>query len=238
MHTSSNTLRALRPLVALAAFAPLAASAQVIFMDFGGGGGSETTESGKSWTNVTGVGTMASSAAMLDYNTNAASGLSYQITNDFQATNGQGAPGAVGEFLANASVDSFYISDSNASAVIVFTGFDPGKQYSFTFLSARNPASDNRSTQFSLVGAGSNSTSLNAAGNTSITTSLFSVTPDAGGTFTLTVTKDAALNDNSSGFAYLNALKIEAVSTIPEPSAAAALLGLGALGLCVLRRKR
>lgn len=238
MRTSSNTLRALRPLIALAAFSPLAASAQVIFIDFGGGGASvETTEVGKSWNNVTGVGTMTSSAALLDYNTNLASGLSYQITNDFQQTNGTGDQLTVGEFPVNATRDSFIGSSSNPLGQITFTGFDPGKQYTFTFLSSRDNVSDNRSTLFTVTGSGTSSVTIDAALSTPVTGSILSITPSVSGSFVLDVTKGAS-NSNSSEFFYLNAIKIEAVSTIPEPSAAAALLGLGALGMCLLRRKR
>ncbi|MFH1497790.1 MAG: PEP-CTERM sorting domain-containing protein [Verrucomicrobiota bacterium] len=238
MRTTSSPLRALRPFLALAALAPVAASAQVIFIDFGGGGSSETSEPGKSWNNVTGVGTSDSAIALLDYNTNLASGLSYEITDAFLASNGQGDQLTVGEFPVNATRDSFYGDNSNPLGQIEFTGFDPGKQYTFTFLSSRDSVSGNRSTLFTVTGAGTSSVAINSALATPETGTIFSITPSVSGSFVLDVTKDAA-NDNSSGFYYLNALKIEAVSsTIPEPSAAAALLGLGALGLCVLRRKR
>lgn len=236
MRTSSNTLRALRPFLALAAFAPLAASAQVIFMDFGGAGSSETSVSGKFWNNVTGVGTMPSSASLLDYDTGLASGLTYQLTDAFLATNGQGDQIAVGDFPINATRDSFYGDNSNPLGQFTFTGFDPGKQYTFTFLSSRDSVADNRSTLFSVTGASTSSVAINSALATPETGSILSISPSMSGTFVLNVTKDAA-NTNTSGFYYLNALKIEAV-VIPEPSSAAALLGLGALSLCVLRRKR
>ena len=235
-NPSHSLLRALRPLLALAAFAPLAASAQVIFIDFGGGGTSTTTEVGKSWNNVTGVGTMTSSVALLDYNTNAASGLSYQITDAFLATAGNGDVVDVGEFPTNATRDSFYGDNSNPLGQITFTGFDPGLQYTFTFLSSRDGVSDNRSTLFTVTGAGTSSVVIDSALATPVPDSIFSITPSVSGSFVLDVSKDAA-NTNSSGFYYLSAMKIE-VSTIPEPSAAAMLFGGAALGLCVLKRRR
>lgn len=236
-NPSHSLLRALRPLLALATFAPLAASAQVIFIDFGGGGPSvETTEVGKSWNNVTGVNTMTVSASLLDYDTNVASGLSYQITDAFQQTNGTGDQLTVGEFPVNSTRDSFIGSDSNPLGQITFTGFDPGKQYTFTFLSSRDGVSNDRTTLFTLTGANVNSVAINAALATPETDSIFSITPSVSGSFVLDVTKGSS-NDDGSGFFYLNALKIE-VSTIPEPSAAAMLLGGSALGLCVLRRRR
>ncbi len=242
MRTSSSPIvRALRPLLAFAALSPLAASAQVIFMDFGTSGNT-TTESGKSWNNVTSVSAMGSSASLLDYDTNLASGLSYQITDAFQAT-GSSAPNAATEdFSATAVRDYFYGSDGNApdrNAQITFTGFDPSKQYTFTFLASSNSAagsSNNRSTLFSLTGSATNQVTQDAAGNNLTTVSILSVSPSVSGTFVLDVSK-ALANTNSNGYYHLNALKIEAVA-VPEPSAAAALLGLGALGMCVLRRKR
>lgn len=232
MRTSSLTLRALRPLLALAAFAPLAASAQVIFMDFGN---QATATPG--WNNVLDQYTDANPVALTDFETNTVSAFTYQVTAGFSGFSTNTIP-ATGDFPTTATGDFLHGNSTAAtpkSSVIEFTGFDVTKTYTFTFFSARNATSGGTdiTTLFTLLGDGTSTTSVNSYHNTS-TVSISAVRPDADGNFQLTVSKG---DTNNYNYYFINALKIEAVA-IPEPSAAAALLGLGALGMCVLRRRR
>ncbi len=231
MRTSpSSTFRTLCPLLALAAFAPLAASAQVIFMDFG-----QNSTSG--WNNVTTNATNASPVSLTDFDTQLASGLSYQITADFTSRSENSSSPTFADYPQSAVLDFFHGNSTTASpktSTIEFTGFDPSKSYTFTFVSSRyRTDSQDLSTLFTVTGEGTSSVTVNANNNAN-TVSITAVKPDALGAFTLDIGKGAT---NTFNYYYLNALKIEAVA-IPEPSAAAALLGLGALGMCVLRRKR
>lgn len=234
---SSRRSSAFSCLLALsaAAFTPAVIQAQTIFIDFGGGGSSETALTG--WNNVTGVGVMGSAASLLAI-TGSASGITYQITDAFQATNGQGDQLEIGEFPISASRDSFYGSNDNALGQITFAGFDPTKQYTFTFLSSRDSVSAGRMTLFTVSGASSSSVEVNSSVATPTPGSIFSITPSLAGTFVLNVTVGPNNANNNDGFFYLNAMKIEAVSAIPEPSAAAVLAGAAAVTLVGLRRRR
>lgn len=222
-------------LTLVAALLPLAAHAQTIFIDFGGGG-QTTTVAG--WNNVTNVSAMASAASLFDINSQVASGITYQITDGFYATNGQGASTAVGEFPLSATRDSFYGDNTNApTASITFAGFDPSKQYTFTFFASRAATSEDRSALYSLTGEATSSAALNPSSNETNTVSITAITPNENGLLILDISKHPTLNVSSSGFFYLNAMKIE-VAQVPEPSSAAALAGAAALTLIGLRRRR
>ncbi len=238
---SSLTSRSIRSAsLALAIAAPLTALAQTaVYIDFSAPTGSlATTWTGGNWNNVTqDIGVMASPVSLIDFNTGLASGISYQITRGFGGNNGTGDltnPRAEGDpFPFSAWRDSFFQQGVGQFSTIVFSGLQPGQEYTFTFASARGSVSDNRTTEFLVEGLGSGSVSVNSSNNTQ-SVSLTSVFSDANGFATLTVRAGAG-NDNASRFYYINAMSITA---IPEPSAFAALAGLGALGVAATRRRR
>lgn len=224
-------IRALRPLLVFVALAPITSFSQVVFMDFGAG----TLTSG--WNNVTATGTMASSVSLTDFDTQTASGLSYQITASFTAWSSNSSSPSFTDYPSSAVLDFFHGNSTTASpktSTIKFTGLDPAKSYTFSFVSTRKATDSlDRSTQFTTIGSDSNSVTVNAYNNAT-TVSIASIKSDALGVITLNIGKGAT---NTANYYYLNALQIEAVA-IPEPSTFAALLGFGCLGLCLVRRKR
>ncbi len=230
MSTPSSLLRALRPLLALAALAPLAASAQVIFIDFG-----QITTSG--WNNVTSPDASVSAVTLIDFNTQEETSLTYQITADFSARSENSSSPAVDGYPESSVLDFFHgnsTSSTPKTSTIEFAGFDPEKSYTFTFLSSRyRTDSADLTTLFTVTGDSTNSVTTNA-NNNATTVSLAAIKSDENGVFVLDIAKGET---NTFNYYYLNAIKIEA-STIPEPSAAAMLVGGAALGLCVLRRRR
>lgn len=228
-------------LLLAAALLPLATHAQTIFIDFGTPGQTTPIESG--WNNVTNVGVSANPISLIDSVTQQASGLSYAITDAFQATGSSAPASASGEFPATAVRDYFYGSDQNApdqSGQITFYGFDPSQKYTFTFLASSSSAAgdlNNRATLFTLTGATTETATQNAAGNNLELISIIEISPSVSGTFTLDVSKHPELNTNSSGYFHLNALKIE-VAQIPEPSSTAALAAGAAILAVALKRRR
>lgn len=211
--------------------AALTAQAQTIFIDFG-----TNSTSTAGWNNVTSTGLSPSPVSLLDFDTKASSGVTYEITDAFHSLSTQ--TGAVsGEFPTTATNDFFFGQDSNPLAQITFSGLDPSKFYIFSYVSYRNTSgSDNRSTQFTLQGLGSSSVSTNSLNNLTSVSSI-AIKPNSEGVFILDIAKGAA-NTNTSGFFYLNAMKIE-VTQVPEPASAPVLAASAALVAAVgLRRRR
>lgn len=207
--------------------------ATTIFIDFGG-------TNSENWNTRTSASSTATEE-LTDFDTGLGTGISYGLTDAFVGVNSAGPAPGFGEFNAASTDDSFYVDNSNPKGEIVFTGLDNSTAYYFTFLAARYNVTDNRSTTYTLTGNSTDSVNVNAsiANGDPISASnignLNEIYPDAGGTITLTVAKTAGVNTNGNGWAYLNAIKL---STVPEPSAYASILGLLALGLVSVRRKK
>lgn len=227
-----NPLRfAITPRLALAAaLLPLAAPAQTIFIDFG------TNSTGTSgWNNVSSTSVMASAASLTDFDSKTASGITYQITDDFGSLSTQ-TGSSFGDFPTTSTNDFFFGQNTNPGAAITFAGFDTNTFYTFTFVSYRNATgSDDRSTEFTLNGLTTAGVATNSLNNLT-TVSITAIRPDENGVIVLDIGK-AAANTNSNGYFYLNAMKIE-VAQVPEPGSAAALAGLFAVAAVALKRRR
>lgn len=111
------------------------------------------------------------------------------------------------------------ISTSNFSStgtpVIEFAGLSPAQVYDFEVFASRT-APDPRTCIYTFVGSDTVTVSLDAASNTSNTALARQVVPDELGKVTLTITRDTT---NSSGYCYINAMKITSASpavVIPE----------------------
>ncbi len=182
---------------------PALPAAETVFIDFGGGGSAQTATAG--WNNLTAVNP-GSAIALTDYQTQSASGLSLEFTTNFFATNGGGVTSAIGEFPSTAAQDSFYHSGS-ATPTLVLSGFDPTRTYDFDFMASRDGVGDARVARYTLTGAATQWTTLDASNNASQVASLTGLTPAANGTFTLVVAADPT-NTNSSQYFYLGGLKI------------------------------
>lgn len=201
--TLTGLQRLRRAAAVLLLSAPLLPAAELVHIDFGGGGSAQTAVAG--WNNLTAVNPGAS-IALTDYQTQSASGLSLEFTTNFFATNGSGVATAIGDFPATAVQDSFYHSGS-ATPTLLLTGFDPARSYDFTFTASRNGVSDARVARYTLTGAATQWTMLDASNNSSQLAQLTGLSPAANGTFTLVVSADPT-NTNSSQFFYLGGLTI------------------------------
>jgi hypothetical protein len=163
--------------------------------------------------------------------------LAADNTNRFNAYNSNGSTLASPGFPADVKLESFFGNDVafngfiQPTATWVFSGFDPNDDLKFTFFASRMGVTDNREGLYEVVGATTQSTTLDASNNDSNLASV-TVKADALGNVVLNMTKGPN-NDNSFGFFYLNAMTVE---IIPEPSSAMLVLVAG-LGLCVVRRR-
>ncbi|WP_052466989.1 DUF4886 domain-containing protein [Psychroserpens damuponensis] len=92
-------------------------------------------------------------------------------------------------------------------SIIEFTGFESNDTYEFCFFASRNGVSDNRDTDYTVVGATEQTANLNAANNATDTVCISNVQADADGKITLKVSAGDA-NTNGNQFYYINAMKI------------------------------
>ncbi len=115
--------------------------------------------------------------------------------------------------------------------VLDFTGLDPSMAYDFTFFASRLGVTDNRETQYTVMGSNSDVGLLDAANDTDNVVTVPGILPTAAGTITVHV-EAGPNNNNSSGFTYLGALRL--TCSVPEP-ATGALLMLGFSGLIACR---
>lgn len=160
------------------------------------------------WNNVNGfaVSTPISLVDDLGYS----SAIQVAITDNFSQSNELGAsqPSGTIIFPATALKDAVYGDNTNPIGVITLTGLNVDKIYSFEIFGSRKEVTDNRETQYTVTGSSSQSVTLNPSSNASLTSQIVDIAPTPNGTLTLTVAKGSN-NDNSSGFYYLNALKLK-----------------------------
>lgn len=129
-------------------------------------------------------------------------------------------------------VTSFAGADPNPYGEVTLSGLDPTQAYDFKFFSSRTGITDNRETQFSVIGD-STSTQIGATSNNqSEVLSFVGVFPDANGDIAVGVAPGPN-NDNGVGFFYINLMEVS--TSIPEPTTAVLAL-LGGLGLVARRR--
>lgn len=181
-------------------------SEELVYLDFGASGG-KTADIG--WTNVTDEAATGDVIDLVDYYTGGSSGLEMEITSGTAGINTNGAVpvSPVSDFFETAALtDSFWWSGSNAPTM-VFRGFNPNREYAFTFVGSRDGVSDDRVTLYTLAGEVSMSIPLNVSNNVSRSASIPRIRPDRNGTFTLTITADTN-NTNSLQYFYLGAMEI------------------------------
>ena len=222
-------------LVALCAPAP----AQVLYLDFGR---TDLQSDPMRFNNfVPGVSLINNA---IDEN-GALTGMSIEIVDPFFNTGepsslGTENPmGAAAQFGA-AATDDYYFghttpfagADPNPLGIVEFRNLNPGYLYTFTIFASRTGVSDTRDARYTLDGGNNATGVLNASNNDANVLVLADLVANADGKISLSVQPGPG-NDNTNGFFYLGAIRIEV--TVPAPGSCTILAGAGVL---VSRRRR
>ena len=168
-------------------------------------------------------------------------GIALDVYDAFYTTsannNGTQSPtGDMAMFDSQATRDSMYgctgdwYGQTQPTVGVRLTGLDPGLTYDFTIGTSRLGASDNREAQYDITGLNSGTAYLDPVGNSSEVVTILGISPTPTGEITIDACPGPN-NNNSLGFYYLGAIKMDVV---PEPTTLSLLL-LG--GLAVLRRR-
>jgi lysophospholipase L1-like esterase len=179
-----------------------------VFIDFG------LQESAAPWNNMTTFNVGGILLDLIDSNSNN-TGINIEISDDFGGENAAGPTNTSTKMNlpAEASVDCFwgntlnFQNRVNARAEITFSGLNVNQKYDFDIFGSRSGSSDNREAALEFVGTESEVYYLNASNNTANTITASAIKPDENGVIYLRLTAGPN-NNNSSGFFYLNALKI------------------------------
>jgi hypothetical protein len=128
-------------------------------------------------------------------------------------TNGTTTPDAALSLPPSATSDTLYGCDDfggkkEPTAQLTIDGLDPAKTYRLTFFASRMGVKDNRQTEYKVTGASSETLYLNASNNTSAVAASGWNAPDTAGRIVVDLKKGSE-NNNSNGFYYLGALKLE-----------------------------
>ncbi len=227
----------------------LPAHAAVVYLDLGanaiqGGAPPAGYESHVySWNTVQPTGGF-SIADLVDSAGNS-TGLGVTVSDQFKGTNSSGptAPAGSGMEFWQGANDSLYLARNNAqppnevTGGITFTGLDPNATYDIKMLGAHNNLTLS-ARYLSITVTGESVTNLpeylTTTHNGSNTISALDIVPSETGTIVI----DFAFGPSTAAgdsFVYINAIKLTA-NAIPEPTSIA-LLGAGAVGLLVRRRR-
>ncbi|MCB1095025.1 MAG: Ig-like domain-containing protein, partial [Verrucomicrobiae bacterium] len=171
-------------------------------------------DEGNVWNNVTPAVGGVDGGALSDIVTSSggATSLGLTVVNRFNGANTAGST-ATDLFPADATNDSLFGNTElfgsleNVFPSFTLTGLDPTQAHSFTFFASRLGAGDNRETLFTLTGANTGSTTLNAADNETELTTLDGILPTAEGEITVALTPGDN-NDNGNHFTYLGVMKV------------------------------
>ena len=217
----------------IAALAVPSLHAATVLVDFGG------TNATGNWNGISNA--ISGSVANAIDDTGTPTGITIAITSRFNAINPDGTTSGAAPYPSFATADSFYGNASGpfsgqpviANSTVTFSNLSTDTSYSFTFYASRMGVGDNRTSRYTLTGAGSPQfVELDASNNIANTVTIDNVMPNGAGVITLDVGLGAG-NNNATGFYYLGAVEINA---IPEPGSA--LLVLSAAGLASIRRRR
>lgn len=184
------------------------------YIDFGSPNAGFTTSG--NWNNIaSSINNNASITASLINATGSSTGVTLTVDDPFDTNNTAGttSPDSSLPFPSTATRDSFFgetVSfNGNLQPTGGFTlsGLDPTKYYSFSIFASRTGVTDNRESQYTLVGNTTQIVALNASNNTSNTVNVNNLQPTATGTITFTAAPGSN-NNNASGFYYLGAIEM------------------------------
>jgi len=117
---------------------------------------------------------------------------------------------------------------------LTISGLNPSAIYDFVFFASRTGVTDNREALYTVIGANTLSSVLDAANNTANVATILGISPTGAGGITVQVSPGPN-NNNSSGFFYLGAMEM---TQVPEPSTTVLSLVGGTVLLLASRRYR
>ena len=199
-----------------------------VLVDFG------NIESDSPWNNISNP--INGSINNLLNNKNESTGYSISVIDPFTNVNRNGAssPDSSLDISSNAARDSFFVNAGafggsiNPIGELLLDNLNPNIEYEFSFFASRMGVSDNRETQYKILGRTEETLLLNVSSNTQNSVGAI-LKPNQDGIIRITVTKGSN-NTNSAGFAYLGAMKISYKSddtTIPTPDSSCRIVILG-----------
>jgi hypothetical protein len=193
---------------------------QMILVDFGGG---LTTEHGAApfddpiryWNNLqasigqTDNGVLSS----LVTTQNLMTPIGITMVARFNGLNESGTLDTNAPFATDATRDSLFGNTelfggfTNIFPIFRLTGLNPARGYSLGFYASRTGVADVRQTLYTVTGAATTTTTLNAANNITNIATVAGVQPNASGEITISLTP-GPLNNNANHFTYLGVLTL------------------------------
>ena len=169
------------------------------------------------WNNIGSVGSSNSGTLSNLVNTaGIVSTASFQMQSRFNGANENGTTAST-IFPATATRDSLFGNTetfsglANVTPIFRLYGLDPAVAYRLTFYASRLGVSDNRETSYTVTGADTQSTNLNAANNVDSVATIASISPANSGVLTISLTPGPN-NNNANHFTYLGVLRVEALA--------------------------
>ena len=195
--------------------------AQTYLFDFGAAGsgvglGPAPNDPANHWNNV-GAALASDTGSYSNAVTaqNVSSTMSLVVVRRFNGVNEAGTTAST-IYPGNATRDSLFGNTepfgglSNVFPSFKLTGLDAATTYSFTFYASRTGVGDVRETGYTVAGAATGFTALDAANNIDNTASVAGMSPDAAGEITISLAPTEN-NNNANHFTYLGALRVDAV---------------------------
>lgn len=165
------------------------------------------------WNGLTGF--MPGASVALKNSTNNYTGIGVTVVERFNGANKSGETATTTDFNMPSGVSSSaFFGNTKAfggliipQSVIKVTGLNKDKKYNFCYFGSRNSSTDNRETKFTTTGANEVIVNQNTSNNKTIISCADGVQPNSKGEVVITITAGAN-NNNSSGFFYVNAMRI------------------------------
>lgn len=189
----------------IAGSTPVEISTTPIYINFG------PAEAGlDSWNNVNNQAS-GYRVDMLNDSTGNATTVSIEITTGFTHAANNGSNSTIWDM--NTAISTSNFSSNGENPVLTISGLNPTATYSFQTFGSR-AGDGNRETTYTYAGENSGSATIDAASNTSSVATVKGIKPTAQGVVVLTIGKSS---NNTSGFSYINAMRIVAEKGEPQP---------------------
>ncbi|MES2469990.1 MAG: hypothetical protein V4675_22050 [Verrucomicrobiota bacterium] len=226
MHSISfHTLPAALLGLMLAISAAMPVGAQTLLFDFGG---TNTTAHGATldddpvnyWNNINNTIAMVPGGQLTGAvtTTNAATAVNLVIVERFNSANEVGTKVKDNIYPVHATQDTQYGHTGPWGTVTTslfpsfkLTGLSPSDSIDLNFYASRDLVTDNRETDYTVMGAATTVVSLNPAGNINATVTAENVQPTAAGEITITL-GPGVNNNNGNRFTYLGVLRVDITS--------------------------